>query len=152
MLFRNGRDILLEILKTLKRQNELHSGRTWGTQLVLTVGQPAIELYFLATYIGDIKLPTGQRTFMPRHPFRRIYLTNEGNADIYYDCNYKPGDWNLNSLLRANEDVQLEATGQEPFFSFSARAIPPGGPDPLQNVTNWNGDGTTAHLRLVCLT
>jgi hypothetical protein len=152
ILIRSSKEALVEILNTLKRQNELHSGKTWGWQPLLTVGQPAMELYFGVKYVESIKLPKGQTTLIPRHPFRRMILLNEGNADMMWDTNRKPADQQQTSLLRANEDIQIDATGQEPLFSFSAIAIPPGGPSPSINAGNWNGDVTTVHLRLVCIT
>jgi hypothetical protein len=46
-------------------------------------------------------------------------LLNEGNADIYFDTNYEPGDMQQPSLLRANADIQINAHGEEPIYSFS---------------------------------
>jgi len=145
-------DILLEILKTLKRQNRSHSGKTWGCQPLLTVNQPAIELYFLTKYASSNVLPKGQLIYIPRQVFRRMILLNEGNCDVYFDINYKPADMQQTSLLRAQEDIQLDAEGYEPIWSFSARAVTAGGPTPTANQTNWNSDASTAHLRMVCIT
>jgi hypothetical protein len=151
-VLRGSEGILLEILKTLKRQNEPHSGKTWGAQPTLKVNQPALELYFIAKYVGDIVLPQGQLLYLPRQPFRRLILLNEGNADIKFDTNYKPGDMQQTSLLRAQEDIQIDATGPEPIWSFSAIAVTAGGPAPQLNQTNWGNDQTTAHLRMVAIT
>jgi len=145
-------DILLAILVATERMNQPHSNKTWGCQPVLTVNQPAMELYFTARYASSIVLPQGQMIYIPRQVFRRMILLNEGNADIYFDTNYKPGDQQQTSLLRAQEDIQIDATGPTPLWSFSARAATGGGPSPAANQTNWNGDLTTSHLRIVCLT
>ena len=153
-VLRTPEDYWAEILITLKRQNQPHSGKTWGCQPVLQLNQPAMELYFVTRYVEDIVLPKGQLIYMPRQTFRRMILLNEGNCDIYFDTNYKPGDQQQSSLLRAQEDIQIDAQGREPIWSFSARASPPGGPNPAiaQQNNYWNSDVTTAHLRMVCIT
>jgi hypothetical protein len=150
ILIRNSRDALIAILKTLQKAPD--TSKTWGCTLALSVTLPAVELYFLAKYAGDIKLQTGQTLYMPRFPFRRIILLNEGNADMMWDINYKPGDQQQTCTLRALEDIQIDAEGEEKLFSFSARAIPAGGPSPGDNILNWGGDQNTAHLRMVCIT
>lgn len=150
IIIRNSKDALIAILRTLQKAPD--TSKTWGCSLALKVTLPAIELYFLARYAGDIKLQPGMTLYMPRFPFRRIILLNEGNADLMWDMNYKPGDMQQTCTLRALEDIQVDAEGEEKLFSFSARAIDAGGPDPTQNINNWGGDQSTAHLRIVAIT
>ena len=153
------KDILLAILKTQRRTTDLC--KTWGSTPVLTVGKPAMELYFLATYAGSVVLPAGQTIYMPRAPFRKLTIINEGNADIAFDVNYKPSDMQQTCTLRANDDIQVDAKGEEKIFSFSAKALAPGGPNPFSLASwsaqsaappPWGGDANTAHLRLLAWT
>lgn len=153
-VLRTPEDYLGAILVTLRRQNQPHSGKTWGCQPVLKKIEPAMELYFVTRYSSSIVLPKGQMIYIPRQVFRKLILLNEGNCDIMFDTNYKPGDQQQSSVLRAQEDIQIDATGPEPIWSFSAKAIAPGGPTPdigtQQNL--WGGDLTTAHLRILAIT
>ena len=151
-ILRTPEDYLSAILITLRRQNQPHGGKTWGCQPILRVNDPAMELYFTARYAGNIVLPKGQMIYIPRQTFRRLILLNEGNCDLMWDTNYKPGDQQQTCLLRAQEDIQIDTTGPEPIWSFSARAVTAGGPNPALNQTNWANDANTAHLRMVAIT
>jgi hypothetical protein len=145
--------LLAEILLTLKGRYP-NQNQTWGCQPVLTAisskGQPMM-LFFTAEYAAYNKFPSSQFVRVPSHPFRFMILLNEGNCDIMFDTNYKPNNFPYSCLLRAQEDMQLEAKGDDRIWSFAAMAMPAGGPNPTLNATNWDGDATTAHLRILAV-
>jgi hypothetical protein len=146
--------LLAEMLLTLKGRYP-NGSSSWGCQPILTAatsgGKPML-LYFTAEYAQYNQLPAGQLIRTPQTPFRFMILLNEGNCDIMWDTNWKPHNIPFSCLLRAQEDMQIEAKGDERIWGFGAKAVTGGGPNPSLNATNWGGDATSAHLRIVAFT
>lgn len=126
--------------------------QTWGAQPIIftkSSGGKPLLLYFTAEYSSYNQYPPGQGIYVSSHPFRFFILLNEGNADIMFDFNYKPENMRYSCLLRAQEDFQIEAKGDERIWGFGCYAVTAGGPAPSVNATNWNSDPITAHLRMI---
>jgi hypothetical protein len=147
-------DYLRGIYNTLRNRYP-QAGQSWGAQPILTSnanGGKSMLLFFTAEYASYSEYPQGQGISLPGRPFRFMILLNEGNCDIMFDTNWKPGNFRYSCLLRAQEDFQYEAKGDERLWSFGCYAQPASGPNPSLNETNWGGDSTTAHLRLIAMT
>lgn len=149
------REIQKESLR-IQRGVRPNAGQTWGAQPVLTLNAPPLKLFFTTDYAQYNVFPPGQNVYVPTWPFRVLVVLNEGNCDIIWDMNRKPGDVRLTNVLRAQENVQIPPAGADidkfSIFSFQAQAVTPGGPDPSVNAQNWNSDSNTAHLRLMAVT
>jgi hypothetical protein len=149
------REIQKESLR-IQRGSRPNAGQTWGSQPILTVNAKPLLLFFTTDYAQYNQMPTNQAIYVPTWPFRVLVVLNEGNADIMFDVNRKPGDVRLTTVLRAQENVQIPPSGSDidkfSIFSFQAQAITAGGPNPGLNAQNWNSDQTTAHVRLMAVT
>lgn len=144
------------MMNVLSGQRE-NKGDTWGNSFTLTVAAAPIRLFFTTDFVGSNSLPAGLGLYIPTFAFRVLVVINEGNADIMFDVNKRPGHTQFTTVLRAGENVQIPPSGSDidkfSIFSFQAIAITPGGPNPATtNTTSWNGDLTTAHIRLMAVT
>lgn len=131
--------------------------KTGGNFFVLTVGDPIMKLYFTTHYEGrDSGIPKGTIVRIPKKNVNTLIILNEGNADIHYEVNSLPDEGKLGSILRAQEDVQIESRQfTKDIFSVFMQAEVPDGPNVdnaigvgSTNGPNWGGDLTTAHVRM----
>lgn len=129
---------------------------TTGNFFVLPVNGPIMRLYFTTEYGPDENIPKGTLVSIPKKKQKIIIILNEGNCDILYEVNALPADGYLASILRAQEDVQVESRRfSHDIFSVFIQAVTPTGPN-LNNAIgvgstngpNWGGDLTTAHVRV----
>jgi hypothetical protein len=129
--------------------------KTSGNFFVFPVNAPITEIYFSTTY-RDVNIPPGTITRIPKKKINTLIILNEGNADIFYEVNVLPHEGKLGSILRAQEDVQIESREfRRDIESVFIQAEVPTGPNidnaigvGSTNGPNWGGDLTTAHVRL----
>jgi hypothetical protein len=130
--------------------------KTSGNFFVLPVNGVIMELYFSTEYGPDVGIPKGSIVRIPKKKVNQMIILNEGNADIFYEVNALPGELKLGSILRAQEDVQIESRQfRKDIFSVFIQAEVPTGPNidnaigvGSTNGPNWLGDLSTAHVRL----
>lgn len=144
------------MMHILSGQRE-NKGETWGTSFILTIAAAPIRLFFATDFVQYNFIPPATSIYIPTYPFRVLIILNEGNGDLMFDVNRKPGHTQFTTVLRANENVQIPPAGADldrySIFSFQAIAVTPGGPNPATAATTaWGGDLTTAHIRLMAIT
>jgi hypothetical protein len=144
--------LLAEIRDLLKDiRNILHTdatkpivhGKTYGFTLTLTVGQPVTKVFFSAKYRDNQSIPPGQTVFAPHRHIKTLIMINEGPADILYQVNGEPNEEYLTSILRLQEDREIDSD-KDGISGFFARAVTGSGPNPAI--------GNTAYLRVETIT
>ena len=127
------------------------SGKTAGFTMTLTVGDPVTRIFF-SHYQDNSGVPKNTVVFGIHQHFKTLIVVNEGPADIMYQVNGDASEERLTSILRYQEERQVQADqGTAGIFSFFAKAVPAGGPTPLQ--TPWgNLTLNQCFLRIECIT